>query len=33
MAWEATDQIQEFTVTFDYDLWTIVGGTTGNSVT
>jgi hypothetical protein len=33
MAWEATDQIQEFTVTFDYDLWTIVGGQTGNSVT
>jgi len=33
MAWQATDEIQEFTVTFDYDLWTIVGGTTGNSVT
>jgi hypothetical protein len=33
MAWQATDEIQEFSVTFDYDLWTIVGGTTGNSVT
>ena len=33
MAWEATNQIQEFSVTFDYDLWTIVGGQTGNPVT
>lgn len=33
MGWEATDQIEEFTVTFSYDLWTIAGGVTGNSVT
>jgi len=33
MAWQATDEIQEFSVTFEYDLWTIVGGSTGNSVT
>ena len=33
MSWETTDSIEEFTVTFQYDLWTIVGGTTGNSVT
>lgn len=33
VAWETQDTIEEFTVTFDYDLWTIVGGTTGNSVT
>lgn len=33
MSWETVDAIEEFTVTFEYDLWTIVGGTTGNSVT
>jgi hypothetical protein len=33
MGWQATDEIQEFSVTFEYDLWTIVGGSTGNSVT
>ena len=33
MGWELTDQIQEFTVTFNYDLWTISGGSTGNSTT
>jgi hypothetical protein len=33
VGWELTDQIQEFAVTFSYDLWTISGGTTGNSTT
>lgn len=33
LAWEATDQIEEFQVQFEYDLWTIAGGTTGNSTT
>jgi hypothetical protein len=33
MSWQSVDEIQEFTVTFDYDLWTIAGGQTGNSVT
>lgn len=33
MGWETTDQIQEFSVTFNYDLWTISGGITGNSTT
>jgi hypothetical protein len=28
-----TDTIEEFTTTFQYDLWTVVGGTTGNPVT
>lgn len=32
MAWDQTDAIQEFTVTFQYDLWRISGGVTGNSV-
>lgn len=31
VGWEAQDQIEEFSVTFDYDLWTIVGGNTGSS--
>lgn len=31
LGWEATDQIEEFTVTFAYDLWRVSGGTTGNS--
>lgn len=33
MAWETKDAIEEFTVTFQYDLWSIVGGTTGNPIT
>lgn len=31
MAWETTDTIEEFTVTFQYDFWTVTGGVTGNS--
>jgi hypothetical protein len=31
MGWETVDSIEEFTVTFNYDLWTISGGNTGNS--
>lgn len=27
MSWEATDQIEEFTVTFQYDLWRVEGAT------
>lgn len=33
MGWESVDTIEEFTVTFEYDVWTIAGGNTGNSVT
>lgn len=33
MSWETVDTIEEFTVTFQYDAWTIVGGNTGNPVT
>ncbi len=33
LAWEQQDTIEEFTVTFDYDLWVINGGITGNSTT
>jgi hypothetical protein len=33
LSWETTDTIEEFTVTFQYDLWTVVGGTTGNPIT
>jgi hypothetical protein len=33
VSWEATDQIQEFSVQFSYDLWTIAGGSTGNPIT
>jgi hypothetical protein len=33
MGWDLTDQIQEFTVSFNYDVWTIAGGSTGNSTT
>lgn len=29
--WENTDQIQEFTVTFQYDWWEVSGGSTGNA--
>jgi hypothetical protein len=31
--WDQADTIQEFTVTFQYDLWRISGGVTGNSIT
>lgn len=30
MGWEQQDTIEEFSVTFDYDLWRVSGGTTGN---
>lgn len=33
MAWEAMDQVEEFSVTFEYDLWTVAGGITGISTT
>jgi len=33
LAWEQQDTIEEFTVTFAYDLWVINGGITGNSTT
>jgi len=29
--WSATDQIEEFTVTFQYDWWEVSGGITGNA--
>lgn len=29
--WNATDQIEEFTITFQYDWWEVSGGVTGNS--
>lgn len=29
--WNATNQIEKFTVTFAYDMWRLVGGTTGNA--
>lgn len=29
--WETTDTIEEFTVTFEYDLWRVSGGITGSS--
>ena len=29
--WNATDIIQEFQVTFQYDWWEISGGSTGNA--
>lgn len=32
-AWDSTDQIEEFTVTFNYDYWVIAGGTTGSGGT
>ena len=31
LAWESTDQIEEFTVTFNYDYWEVDGGITGNA--
>jgi hypothetical protein len=33
MSWETKDSIEEFTVNFQYDLWNIVGGVTGNPIT
>lgn len=33
LAWSSTDQIEEFSVTFEYDLWRVSGGITGNSTT
>jgi hypothetical protein len=32
-SWEATDQIEEYSITFQYDWWDISGGTTGVSTT
>lgn len=32
-AWDKTDEMEEFQVTFAYDEWTITGGITGNSTT
>lgn len=29
--WDANDQIEEFTVTFQYDWWNVSGGITGNA--
>ena len=29
--WNATDVIQEFQVTFQYDWWEVTGGSTGNA--
>lgn len=31
MDWNATDTIEEFTVTFQYDWWEVTAGTTGNA--
>lgn len=33
MGWETKDAIEDFTVSFQYDLWNIVGGITGNPIT
>jgi hypothetical protein len=33
MGWESADQLEEFTVTFTYDWWTVSGGTTGDGST
>lgn len=33
VSWEAMDQIEEFSITFEYDLWTVSGGVTGISTT
>lgn len=33
LAWQDQDTIEEFTVTFEYDLWRVSGGITGNSTT
>jgi len=32
-SWEASDQIEEYSVTFQYDWWDVSGGTTGISTT
>jgi len=32
-SWETTDVIEEFTVTFQYDWWSVSGGITGNAGT
>ena len=29
--WDATDRIEEFTCTFQYDYWEVTGGTTGSA--
>jgi len=31
LAWDSTDAIEEFTVTFQYDYWEVSGGITGNA--
>ena len=31
VAWDATDVLQEFNVTFQYDWWEVTGGSTGNA--
>mgnify|MGYP003120707841 CR=1 FL=1 len=31
LSWETVDTIEEFTVTFQYDSWEVIGGTTGNA--
>ena len=33
LAWANQDTIEEFAVTFEYDLWRVSGGVTGNSTT
>lgn len=33
LGWASTDTIEEFQVTFEYDLWRVSGGITGNSTT
>jgi hypothetical protein len=33
LAWANESQIEEFSVTFEYDLWRVSGGVTGNSTT
>lgn len=33
LGWSNQDQIEEFSVTFEYDLWRVSGGVTGNSTT
>lgn len=31
LSWETPDSIEEYTVTFQYDYWDVVGGITGNA--
>jgi hypothetical protein len=33
LGWETVDTIEEFTVSFQYDLWTVDGGNTGTPIT